>query len=224
MAGPVPIRLDIAADSQVGALIDAPDAPWAALALAHGAGAGMDHAFMAATARGLAERGIAVLRFQFPYMERGSRRPDTPAVAQAAVRVAVAASKARWPGLPLFAGGKSFGGRMSSQAQAVQPLDGVIGLVFLGFPLHPAGKPGIERADHLDDVAVPMLFVQGTRDELAQPELLVPLVTRLATRAKLHAIDEADHSFHVPARSGRKDAQVLVEALDVVAEWMRGLS
>jgi predicted alpha/beta-hydrolase family hydrolase len=223
MVDATPFRLEIAPDSHVGALLDAPARPWAAYVLAHGAGAGMGHAFMGATAQGLAARGIAVLRYQFPYMERGSRRPDAPAVAHAAVRAAVAAAAGRWPGLPLFAGGKSFGARMTSQAQAAAPLAGVAGLVFFGFPLHPAGKPGVERAAHLDDVAVPMLFLQGTRDELAQPDLLVPVVTRLATRARLHAVEHADHAFHVPARSGRKDPEVLQELLDVAAAWMREL-
>jgi predicted alpha/beta-hydrolase family hydrolase len=215
------ITLDVAPDTRVSALIDAPAQPDAALVLAHGAGAGMTHAFMAAAAQGLCARGIAVLRYQFPYMERGSRRPDTPRVAHAAVRAAVAAAAALWPGLRLFAGGKSFGARMTSQAQALEPLPGVAGLVFLGFPLHPAGKPATDRADHLDDVALPMLFLQGTRDELAKPELLVPVVARLATRAMHHAVVDADHSFHVPARTGRKDAQVLDELLDVAADWMR---
>ena len=168
----------------------------------------------------LADLGVATLRYQFPYMERGSRRPDTPRIAHAAVRAACTEAAQRLPDMPLFAGGKSFGGRMTSQAQAGSPLPGVRGLVFLGFPLHPAGKPSDERAAHLAEVDVPMLFLQGSRDELASLELLRPLVKRLGARAMLHVFDDADHSFHVPARSGRKDAEVLGEALDVVAAWI----
>jgi predicted alpha/beta-hydrolase family hydrolase len=175
---------------------------------------------MAAVADGLAKRGIATLRYQFPYMERGSRRPDTPKVAHATVRAAVADAARRLPGLPLFAGGKSFGGRMTSQAQAIEPLAGVLGLAFLGFPLHPAGKPSIERAVHLSGVRTPMLFLQGTRDELATLELLQALATRLGARASLHLCAGADHSFHVSTRSGRKDAEVLGEALDALAGWI----
>jgi predicted alpha/beta-hydrolase family hydrolase len=175
---------------------------------------------MEATAQGLAERGIASLRYQFPYMERGSRRPDAPALAQATVRAAVAAAARLAPPLPLFAGGKSFGGRMSSQAQAAAPMPGVRGLVFLGFPLHPAGEPSEARAAHLSGVQVPMLFLQGTRDELADLGLLQALTTRLGERASLHAVDGADHSFHVPAKSGRNDFQVLAEVLDAFAAWI----
>jgi predicted alpha/beta-hydrolase family hydrolase len=157
-------------------------------------------------------------------MERGSRRPDTPRVAHAAVRAACAEATQRWPDLPLFAGGKSFGGRMTSQAQADAPLPGVRGLAFLGFPLHPAGKPSDERAAHLSQVQVPMLFLQGTRDELATLELLQPMVERLGDRATLRWFADADHSFHVPARSGRKDADVLGELLDALAAWIAGLT
>ena len=214
-------RLQVDADTTVGALLDVPAAPRAGLVLAHGAGAGMTHAFMAAVAQGLCRRDIAVLRYQFPYMERGSRRPDTPRMAHATVRAAVAEAARRWSGVPLFAGGKSFGGRMTSQAQALERLPGVAGLVFVGFPLHPAGKPGVERAAHLSGVDVPMLFLQGTRDELAHTDLLEPVVAQLQPRAKLHLVADADHSFHVPARSGRKDAQVLDELLDTAADWMR---
>ena len=189
--------------------------------MAHGAGAGMTHPFMAAVANELAERGIATLRYQFPYMERGSKRPDTPKVAQATVRAAVADASRRAPELGLFAGGKSFGGRMTSQAQAASPLPGVHGLAFLGFPLHPAGKPSDERAKHLFDVRIPMLFLQGTRDELADPALLQPVVEALGEGAALELYQDADHSFHVPARSGRKDAQVRAEILDALAEWMK---
>lgn len=188
--------------------------------LAHGAGAGMTHAVLTAIADGLARRGVATLRYQFPYMERGSRRPDPPATAHAAVRTAAAHAAWRAPKLKLFAGGKSFGGRMTSQAQAIAPLAGVRGLVFLGFPLHPAGKPGSERATHLSDVKLPMLFLQGTRDALAEVRLLKPVVTRLGKRATLKLVADADHSFHVPARSGRSDGEVLDEILDAAAGWM----
>lgn len=207
-------------DASVSALLLTPTDARACYVLAHGAGAGMTHAFMTAVAQGLADRGIATLRYQFPYMERGSRRPDTPRVAHAAVRAACAEATQRWPDLPLFAGGKSFGGRMTSQAQADAALPGVRGLVFLGFPLHPAGKPSDERAAHLSQVQVPMLFLQGTRDELATLELLQPVVERLGDRATLRWFADADHSFHVPARSGRKDADVLGELLDALAAWI----
>jgi hypothetical protein len=174
---------------------------------------------MAAVASDLARRAIATLRYQFPYMERGSKRPDAPKVAHAAVRAAVAEAARRLPDLPLFAGGKSFGGRMTSQAQALSPLAGVRGLVFLGFPLHPAGTPSDERAAHLGDVAIPMLFLQGTRDELADESLLKALAARLGARATLRLFDEADHSFHVPARTGRKDSEIRNELADVLAAW-----
>jgi predicted alpha/beta-hydrolase family hydrolase len=202
------------------ALLHPPDAE-AGYVFAHGAGAGMGHAFMEAIATGLAERRIATLRFQFPFMEQGSKRPDPPAVAQAAVRAALEEAAGKLPGLPLFAGGKSFGGRMTSQAQAAKPLAGVRGLVFVGFPLHPAGKPGTERAKHLAQVELPMLFLQGTRDELADLELVRSVVTPLGERATLHVVDGADHSFHVLVRSGRNDAQVREELLDTMAAWMR---
>jgi predicted alpha/beta-hydrolase family hydrolase len=197
-----------------------PPAPRAGLVLAHGAGAGMTHRGMAAVAEGLAARGVATLRYQFPYMERGSKRPDPPPVAQAAVRAAVAEAVRRAGGLPLFAGGRSFGGRMTSQAQAEAALVGVRGLVFFAFPLHPAGKPSDARAAHLDSVTVPMLFLQGTQDALAELELLRPAVARLGARATLRLAVDADHSFHVPSRSGRKDAEVLAELLDATVEWM----
>lgn len=200
-------------------LIAPPDAR-ACYVFAHGAGAGMTHPFMAAVAEGFAARGIATLRYNFPYMEAGSKRPDTPKVAHAAVRAAVAAAALRMPGTPLFAGGKSYGGRMTSQAQAAQALPGVQGLVFAGFPLHPAGKPSIERAAHLEQVKVPMLFLQGTRDELAEMELLRPVVEGLGARATLETFDDADHSFHVPARTGRKDPEVRAALLDIAARWM----
>ncbi|MFC5571263.1 alpha/beta family hydrolase [Lysobacter yangpyeongensis] len=215
-----PLTIAIDGEQSVSGLLLAPPQAHAAYVFAHGAGAGMRHAFMDAVAQGLAARGIATLRYQFPYMERGSRRPDVPRVAHAAVRAAVAEAARRWPGLRLFAGGKSFGGRMTSQAQAAAPLPGVDGLVFFGFPLHPAGKPSDERAAHLAEVAVPMLFLQGTRDELADPAWLRPLVARLGPRATLLAIADADHSLHVPARSGRRDAEVMGEALDAMQAWI----
>jgi hypothetical protein len=188
--------------------------------LAHGAGAGMRHPFMAAVTRGLAERHVATLRYEFPYMQARSKRPDTPKVAQAAVREAVAQAVMALPGMPLFAGGKSFGGRMTSQAQAAEPLPGVRGLVFLGFPLHAAGKPSDERAAHLRDVKVPMLFLQGSRDALADLSLLAAIVKGLGASATLEILDDADHSFHVPARTGRKDADVMDDLLDRMARWI----
>jgi len=214
------VEFDVGQAHRVSGLWLAPAQPRALYVFAHGAGAGMRHAFMEAAAQGLAERSIASLRYQFPYMERGSRRPDAPPLAQATVRAAVSVAARQAPSLPLFAGGKSYGGRMSSQAQAAAPLPGVRGLVFLGFPLHPAGEPSNDRAAHLSEVQVPMLFLQGTRDELAELSLLQPLVARLGERAMLHALADADHSFHVPAKSGRKDPQVLAEALDAFAAWI----
>ena len=205
-------------------LLEAPPKARACYVLAHGAGAGMTHPFLGAVAKGLAERGVATLRYNFPYMEKGTKRPDTPKVAHAAVRAAVEEAGKRMPGVPLFAGGKSFGGRMTSQAQAIEPLPGVRGLVFLGFPLHPAGKPSDERAAHLSDVMVPMLFLQGTRDDLADLALLKPVVKKLGARATLETFESADHSFHVPAKTGRKDAQVLADILDAAAEWMTARS
>jgi hypothetical protein len=180
----------------------------------------MAHKAMESNAQGLAERGIATLRYQFPYMEKGSRRPDPPKVAHTAVRAAVAKALELAPDLPLFAGGRSFGGRMTSQAQAIEPLPGVRGLAFLGFPLHPAGKPGIERAEHLAKVQIPMLFVSGERDALAELELLKPVVADLGARATLHLVSHADHSFKVAAKSGRTASDAEVEALDAVAAWI----
>jgi uncharacterized protein len=202
----------------VSALLLRPDAARACFVFAHGAGGGMTHSFMEAFAAGLCRHSIASLRFQFPYMEKDSKRPDPPAIARAAVRAAVAEARRHCPELPLIAGGKSFGGRMTSQAQAVAPLEGVRGLAFLGFPLHPSGKPSSDRAAHLADVHIPMLFLQGTRDSLAETGLIEPVVKRLSL-ATLHLVDGADHSFHVLARSGRKDSEVLGEILDVFASW-----
>jgi uncharacterized protein len=207
----------------VSALLLTPSAASACYVFAHGAGAGMAHPFMTSLAEVLAERRIATLRFNFPSMERGSKRPDPPAVAHAAVRAAVAEAGQRLPGLPLFAGGKSFGGRMSSQAQALRPLDGVRGLVFVGFPLHPAGKPGLDRAQHLTDIACPMLFLQGTRDDLAELTLLREVLARLGSRATLRVFDDADHAFHVRAGSGRNDAQVREALADAIAGWVGDL-
>jgi predicted alpha/beta-hydrolase family hydrolase len=179
----------------------------------------MAHASMATIAGGLADRGIATLRYQFPYMEKASKRPDSPAVAHAAVRAAVREAARCCPKLPLIAGGKSFGGRMTSQAQAIDALPGVRGLAFLGFPLHPAGKPASDRAKHLGEIRIPMLFLQGTRDALAELDLLEPVVKQLGKLAKLHLVKEADHSFHVLARSGRNDREVMAEVLDAFAAW-----
>ena len=201
-------------------LWQAPASPCAGLVLAHGAGAGMTHRSMAAIADGLEALQIATLRYQFPYMERGGRRVDPPTVAHAAVRAAVAEARRRAPSMPLFAGGRSFGARMTSQAQALAPLEGVRGLVFFAFPLHPAGEPASARAAHLAAVAVPMLFLQGTKDALGDVDLLRGAVAKLQERATLHLIEEADHAFHVPARTGRKDADVLAEALEVTARWL----
>ncbi len=213
------LTIDVAGHGTVSALLTEPAGSAAAYVFAHGAGAGMNHTFMQAVADGLATRDIATLRYQFPYMERGSKRPDSPAVAHATVRAAVAAAATHLPSLPLVAGGKSFGGRMTSQAQALNPLPGVRGLCFFGFPLHPAGKPAVDRGDHLAKIDVPMLFLQGTRDALAEVTLIEPLVTSLKPRATLHLVAEADHSFHVPARSGRRDSDVLDEILDTMAAW-----
>ena len=189
--------------------------------MAHGAGAGMAHPFMARVADAFAANGIATLRYQFPYMEQGSKRPDAPKLAQATVRAAVVEAGRLLPEVPLFAGGKSFGGRMTSQAQAASPpLPGVRGLVFLGFPLHPAGRPSDERGAHLFSVQVPMLFLQGTRDQLADLSLLQSLVEKLGARATLKVFQEADHSFHVPARSGRKDAEIMAEMSQALADWV----
>jgi predicted alpha/beta-hydrolase family hydrolase len=205
---------------QVSGLVQVPHGARACYVLAHGAGAGMSHPFMAAVANGLAERGIATMRYQFPYIERGSKRPDAPKLAQATVRAAVAEAARLVPELALVAGGKSFGGRMTSQAQAASPLPSVQGLAFLGFPLHPPGQPSDERGYHLFEVKIPMLFLRGTRDAFADPQMLQALTQGLGTRATLKLFLDADHSFHVPARSGRKDAEVRAEMLDALADWI----
>ena len=191
--------------------------------LAHGAGAGMRHPFLETISQRLAEQEIATLRYQFPYMEQRARRPDPPAVAAAAVRAAVIEAARAAPGLPLLAGGKSFGGRMTSTAQAGEPLAGVRGLVFLGFPLHPPGRPGNERAEHLTQVQIPMLFLQGTRDDFADLKLLRPVVKRLGTRATLHLVDGGDHSFKVLKKSGRTGADVMTELVGAIVEWAAGI-
>src|SRR5271168_2778402 len=195
---PQKLTIEVGKSASVSALLTRPQRARACFVFAHGAGAGMSHPFMEQVATGLAERGIATLRYQFPYMEKGSKRPDPPPVAHAAVRAAVAEAARAGSGLPLIAGGKSFGGRMTSQAQAKTPLAGVTGLAFFGFPLHPAGKPSSDRADHLADVPIPMLFLQGTNDKLAELNLLKRVVERLGQRASLHLVEAADHSFHVP--------------------------
>jgi len=204
----------------VSGLWQAPSKARACLVLAHGAGVGMTHRSMEAIADGLEERGVATLRYQFPYMEKGGRRPDRPPMAHRTVRAAVAEAGRRSSGLPLFAGGRSFGARMTSQAQALEPLADVRGLVFFAFPLHPAGKPSVERADHLSDVTIPMLFLQGSNDALARLDLLQETVANLQDRATLEVILDADHGFHVPARRGRKDADGLAEALTHAVRWM----
>jgi uncharacterized protein len=220
VASPQKLKLNIDDSNAVSALLLRPSTAEACFVFAHGAGAGMTHEFMERVSVGLFERNVATLRYQFRYMESGSKRPDAPTVAHVAVRAAVQEAARCCPGLTLIAGGKSFGGRMTSQAQSIAPLAGVRGLAFLGFPLHPAGKPSDIRAKHLDQVDVPMLFVQGTRDKLAELTLLEPVVTRLGSSATLQRVQEADHSFHVLARSGRNDREVMTEVLDALAAWI----
>jgi predicted alpha/beta-hydrolase family hydrolase len=217
---PQPVTFAVEGGQPVSGLLQAPPSARACYVLAHGAGAGMAHPFMASIAHHLSERGIATLRYQFPYMERGSKRPDPPKVAMGAVRAAVGAAARLLPELPLFAGGKSFGGRMTSQAQAALPLPGVRGLVFLGFPLHPPGEPGESRGDHLSQVKIPMLFFQGSRDELAEFALLQKLAGRLGSLATFWMFDDADHSFHVPAHSDHTDAEIRVALASALAEWI----
>lgn len=214
--------LSIPTPSQpVSGILQRPDSAASLLVLAHGAGAGMRHPFMEAVAEGLAARGVATLRYQFPYMEAGRKRPDRPAVAQATVLAAVDAARVECPDLPLFAGGKSFGGRMTSQAAAEGALPEVLGLVFLGFPLHAPGRESTDRAAHLAAVDLPMLFVQGTRDRLAGLDLLRPVLEDLGELATLHVIDGGDHSFHVLKRSGRTDEEALEELVEATARWMK---
>jgi len=218
-----PVRIAVDDARSVGGLLVVPDDAIACYVMAHGAGAGMAHPFMNAFANDLAAVGVATLRYQFLYMERGSKRPDAPTDAHAAVRAAVAHAHRALPGLSLVAGGKSYGGRMTSQAQAIAPLPGVVGLAFVGFPLHPPGKPSDERARHLDDVRIPMLFITGTRDEFAELSLLEPVIARIGGRATLHRVEDADHSLHVPARSGRRDSEVRAEAAARLASWVKAL-
>ncbi len=208
------------AGTAVSALVLEPSAADALLVLAHGAGAGMRHPFLEELASRLAERAVATLRFQFPYMERNERRPDPPRLLAATVRSAVAAATRLAPGLPVFAGGKSLGGRMSSRAAADGGLLPARGIVFFGFPLHPAGEPAITRAAHLEGVEQPMLFLQGTRDALANLALLTPICERLAPRTRLHVVEGADHSFRVLKRSGRSDDDVLTELADTAVSWI----
>jgi len=215
----IQLIIEVKPGTQVSALLQLPANTLACFIFAHGAGAGMNHPFMADLSAALADRGIGTFRYQFPYMEKGSSRPDAPALCHATVRAAVAEARKRAPGASLFAGGKSFGARMTSQAQAAEPLKDVQGLVFVGFPLHLAKKPATERAKHLADVKIPMLFLQGTRDDLADLSLLEPLVEQLGSRATLKRIEHADHSFHVLVRSGRNDREVMQELAESIAGW-----
>ncbi len=215
------LKITVDTDHKVSALYLAPRAAIACYVFAHGAGAGMNHPFMADVANGLAARKVASLRYQFPYMEAGSKRPDGPALAHATVLAAVRAASKLAPRKALIAGGKSFGGRMTSQAQAISPLPKVRGLAFVGFPLHPTNKLANDRALHLSKVEIPMLFVQGDRDALAERRLLLPIVRRLGPRAVLKSIQGADHSFHVPARSGRTDMEAHNELIDGLALWIK---
>lgn len=218
-----PVGITVSDTCGVSGLLQMPANARACFVFAHGAGAGMNHPAMTVIADDLEQQGIATLRYQFPYMERGSRRPDPPALCHATVRAAVAEAARLAPALPLIAGGRSFGGRMTSQAQALAPLPGVRGLAFLAFPLHPAGRASQERAEHLFDVEIPMLFLQGTRDDLASLPLLEPIVQRLGQRATLKLLHEADHSFHVRAASGRRDPDVRQEAFGALIDWIAGL-
>ena len=218
------LKLDIARIGTVSAILTQPDNARACYVLAHGAGADMRHSFMDKVAVGLAERGIATFRFNFPYMEEKKGRPDQPAVAHAAIRVAVEEAARLCPGVLLVAGGKSFGGRMTSQAQSQAPLAGVKGLAFLGFPLHAAKEPSSERAEHLAGIAIPMLFLQGTRDELADLSYLKPVIAALGPKATLHEVEGGDHSFAVLKKSGRTSEEALTEVLDALVAWIDGLA
>jgi uncharacterized protein len=213
------LTFEVSGSGTVSALVDRPADARLGYVLAHGAGAGMQHPFLETMAGRLAARGVATFRYQFPYMEAKGKRVDSPEVATAAVRAAVWEASSRLAGLPLIAGGKSFGARMTSSAAAASALPGVRGLAFLGFPLHPPGRPDTRRAEHLDRVTVPMLFLQGTRDDLADLSLLKPVVERLGERATLHVVDDGDHSFAVLKRSGRKQDEVLNELADAVSRW-----
>ena len=212
------LKIDLTNRGQVSALFDRPTDAWLLYVLAHGAGAGMRHRFLESIVRALFVRGVATLRYQFPYMEAGAKRPDSPAVAEATVYAAAESATELAGAVPVVTGGKSFGGRMTSGA-ASKSLPGVRGLVFLGFPLHPPGKPATERADHLDGVQVPMLFLQGTRDQFAQLDLVTTVCRRLAPRATLHLIDQGDHSFNVPKRIGRDSSAVIDELAGTIVGW-----
>ena len=222
MLAPVtqPLVIRVSEAETVSALLTMPEQPRACYVFAHGAGAGMNHSFMNSVAGGLAERGIATLRYQFPFMQHGSKRTDSPPLARATVRAAIAVASSLMLGVPLFAGGKSFGGRMTSQAQAESALPEVRGVIFFGFPLHPPKRPSQERAEHLAQISCPMLFLQGTRDELADAALMRTVTKRLGELATLQLFDDADHSFHVRARSGRTDKEVLGSMLDAMVAWI----
>jgi len=215
-----PLTIKVSETQNVSALLTVLSRVRGCYVLAHGAGAGMNHPFMSAVAQGLAERDCATLRYQFPFVENGSKRPDTPPVAHATVQAAVAEAGRELPSVPLFAGGKSFGGRMTSQSQAKAPLPNVVGLAFIGFPLHAAGKPSVDRAAHLSELSIPMLFIQGTRDALAELPLIEATVVELGALATLQFVDSADHSFHVLARSGRTVVEAMSHVLDSLASWM----
>ena len=202
-------------------LWQSPQEPWACLVLAHGAGAGMTHRSLVAIADGLEGLDVATLRYQFPHMEKGGKRTDSPPVAHSTMRAAVAEAHLRFENLPLFAGGRFFGGRMTSQAQALEPLPGVAGLIFFAFPLHTSGKPSDTRAEHLSDITIPMLFLSGSKDPLAELPLLQEAVASLSPRATFDLTPDADHAFHVPARTGRKDSEVLASARAVASQWMK---
>jgi predicted alpha/beta-hydrolase family hydrolase len=223
LEGDARIAITVAAEQKVSGIWNRPDNAFACYVFAHGAGAGMQHSFMEAIATSLNARRIATLRYQFPYMEKGSKRPDAPKLAHATVRAAVTKAHELAPDLPLFAGGKSFGGRMTSQAQAESALEAARGLIFVGFPLHPASKPSKDRADHLAQIKIPMFFLQGTRDALAELSLIRDVVGSMAGRATLKIVENADHSFHVPARSGRKDSDVHQELTDAIVSWIKNL-
>jgi predicted alpha/beta-hydrolase family hydrolase len=214
------VTFSVGGTRTVSGLLRAPPQSRACVVLAHGAGAGMLHPSMEALAAGLAARHFATFRYHFPYMEEGGRRPDPPRVAHATVRAAVAEARRLLPDLPLIAGGRSFGGRMTSQAQAASPLPGVRGLVFFAFPLHPPKQISGERATHLGDVHIPMLFLQGSRDAMADSDELLSLIEGLGDRATLQMLMDADHSFHVPARSGKTDREIMDEALDAFVDWL----
>ncbi len=219
MAKPKQLRFEVPSGGEVSALLNLPAGARWILALAHGAGAGMRHPFLESLATQLANVGVATLRYQFPYMEARRRAPDRPAILTATVAAAARTASESAPGLPLLAGGKSMGGRMTSQAAAEGLLEGVKGLVFFGFPLHPPNQPCTKRADHLSQVIQPMLFLQGTRDAFADLKLLQPIITKLGSRAALHLFEDADHSFHVPKKSGKTDSEILARLAEVTASW-----